>query len=58
LSGETCLGIDSWGRNGVLRAMGMRELIMRKQKEAAEKILKEDFSLTLPFSAKLVNGAL
>jgi hypothetical protein len=58
LSGETCLGIDSWGRNGVLRAMGVRESIMRKEKEAAEKILKEDSSLTLPFGTKLVNGAL
>ena len=41
-----------------MRAMGVRESIMRKEKEAAEKILKEDSSLTLPFGTKLVNGAL
>lgn len=58
LSGETCPGIDSWGRKGVLRSMAVRESILRKEKEAVEKMLKEDSSSTLPFSAKLMNGAL
>jgi hypothetical protein len=31
---------------------------MRKEMGAVEKMLKEDSSLTLPFSAKLMNGAL
>jgi len=31
---------------------------MRKEMGAVEKMLKEDSSLTLPFSPKLMNGAL
>jgi hypothetical protein len=58
LSGETCPGIESWGRKSVLRAMAVREPLMRKEKEAVEKMPKEDSSLTLPFSTKLMNGAL
>jgi hypothetical protein len=44
-------------REGVLRTMAVRESITRKGTEAVEKMLKENPSSTLPFSAKLMNGA-
>jgi hypothetical protein len=43
---------------GVLRAMAVKESITGKEKEAVEKMLKEDCSSSLTFSAKFMNGAL
>jgi hypothetical protein len=44
--------VDSWWRKSVLKAMAVKESIPRKEKEAVEKMLKENSSSSLTFSAK------
>ena len=42
LSGETYAGMEPWWRKNILKAMSVKESMKREEKEAVEKMLKEE----------------